>query len=160
MYRAHRLEHLASAYLRKMQGPDGGHAQQAFYRLETLVTREDVVFRRPNLDRAVLLAIDTIFPSKLEAIGLAAGRKIVERAEQCARHFYDSEEPRPVAILAIMMLMFGAHCPDDPLYPWLGETLRDPRFGDGRTRAARLERRAVTWLKAVNERAREERDRR
>ncbi len=157
MYKAGRLEYLANEYVRRIQGPDGAHAQQALYRLETLTARDDLGFRRPNLQRDILFAMDTVFPSKLEAIGIAAGREIIDRAETLAWAVYGEDNPRAVAVMSILMFSFGAHCGEDPVYPWIGATLRDPKIADSRTRADRLERRAIIWLKAVNARARGER---
>jgi len=50
------------------------------------------------------------------------------------------------------MFSFGHGCTDDPLYPWISRTLHDERIVNSEARAARLEKKAVTWLEHVNAR--------
>ena len=52
-------------------------------------------------------------------------------------------------MLIALMFAFGAGCSDDPLYPWIAATLRDPRIISPELRARRLERKSRTWLRHV-----------
>ena len=47
------------------------------------------------------------------------------------------------------MYAFGHGCVDDPLYPWIGNTLSDEKIAEPSVRAERLERKALTWLNHV-----------
>lgn len=150
MFKAGRLEHLAREYVGAVQGPGNEHATRALRRLEELAQRGDVQFHRPNLDRKIVHAMDEVFPSKLAYIGHEAAETLVYRAERLASEVFGGDDPRAVAVLAILQFAFGTHCDADPLYPWIATTLRDPRIADPQRRAARLEKRAVIWLRAVN----------
>lgn len=154
MFKAGRLEHLALEYVRAVQGPDDHHATRALLRLEELAQRGDMQFHRSQLDRKILRALDEVFPSKFAYVGREAAEELVHRAELLAGEVFGVDDPRAVAVLSILQFTFGMRCDDDPLYPWIGATLRDPRIVDPKRRAARLERRAVIWLKAVNTEAR------
>ena len=54
-----------------------------------------------------------------------------------------------MTLLAILMFSFGHGCLDDPLYPWMSQTLSDERITDVSARAERLERKSITWLDHV-----------
>ena len=51
--------------------------------------------------------------------------------------------------MVALMFAFGHGCANDPLYPWIANTLRDERIADSAARADRLERKALTWLNHV-----------
>jgi hypothetical protein len=150
MFKAGRLEHLARAYVTAVQGSENEHAQAALVKLEALVDREDLAFHAGTARADILAAMGSIFPSKLDFIGAAAAEELVRRAEARAAALFGEDEPRAVAMLAILMFSFGVKCLEDPLYPWIAATLDNPRSTDPKPRAARLERRAVIWLRAVN----------
>ena len=105
------------------------------------------------MQQDILRTLNEIFPAKLDHIGVAAAEDIVHRAEALSDEVFGREQERAVALLAILKFSFGVRCADDPAYPWIGATLRNPRTTDPKTRAASLERKAVMWLKAVNARA-------
>lgn len=150
MFKAGQLEHLANAYLEKAQGTEGEHFQQALLRLEEFAGRDDLLFSRTNLKQDVLLVLESIFPTRLECIGTAAAEDIIQRAGRLSDEIFGKDIPRAAAVLATLQFFFGVKCVDDPLYPWIGATLRDPRIIHRAVRAARLERKAVTWLKSGN----------
>jgi hypothetical protein len=56
---------------------------------------------------------------------------------------------RAVLLTCVLMHAFGHGCFSDPLYPWIARTLQDARADDPQSRAARLEKRAKTWLRHV-----------
>lgn len=62
---------------------------------------------------------------------------------------YGFEAARHQALMPILMFAFGHRCAEDPLYPWIGRTLGDPKITDAHSRARRLERKATTWLDHV-----------
>jgi hypothetical protein len=150
MFKAGRLEHLAREYVTAVQGPDNVHAHAALVKLEALTGRDDLIFHRHSVRKDILAAMESTFPTKLAFIGAPAAEEIVRRAEARAEELFGDDDPRSVAVLAILMFSFGVKCLEDPLYPWLAATLHNPRSTDAASRAVRLERRALIWLRAVN----------
>jgi hypothetical protein len=59
------------------------------------------------------------------------------------------EDARGGALFALLAYILGAGFWRDPLYPWVVDTLEDERRADPAERAARLERRARLYLRAV-----------
>jgi hypothetical protein len=78
--------------------------------------------------------------------------RLVDEARSEARRL-QFEGARAVALLCALKLAFGHACLRDPLYPWLARSLQQPQDTQPAQRAARLERRALTWLRAVLQRA-------
>lgn len=150
MFKAGRLEHLARDYIEKVQGVDNRTSFQALQKLEILSKRDDLIFSWIGLKRDVLHIMELIFPSKLDYIGTTAAEDIIQRAKSISDNFFGKEYPRAAAVLAMLKFAFGTRCEDDPFYPWIGTTLRDPRIIHPQARAVRLERKAITWLKAIN----------
>jgi hypothetical protein len=64
-------------------------------------------------------------------------------------HRYAFPAGRGAALLIALKFAFGHGCTEDPLYPWIARTLRDEMIVDGNARAARLEKKATTWLDQV-----------
>lgn len=151
MYKSGRLEHLLREYLDRVHGPENENAQLALLNLRALAENLAFPFRLERLAEDIRDALHQVFQQKLHEIGPQAVAEIISRARLLAQEVYGAEEPRPTAVLAILMFSFGAGCATDPLYPWIGATLRDERIVDAASRADRLERKAVTWLKAVIE---------
>lgn len=63
----------------------------------------------------------------------------------------DFANTRGAVLVTLLMLSFGHGCFADPLYPWIGATLRDPLIANPQARAERLERQALTWLDRYDE---------
>jgi hypothetical protein len=56
---------------------------------------------------------------------------------------------RQQVLIVTLKFAFGHGCTDDPLYPWISRTLQDRKIKSPQARAARLEKKAVTWLEHV-----------
>lgn len=150
MFKAGRLEHLVREYVTQVSGPDNELSRQALLRLEEVVTDPDLTFQASTLKADILAMFGSIFPSKLRFIGQDAAEQLVDQAEEQALRVFGADNPRGVAVMAVLGFSFGAGFAHDPLLPWIGVTLQEERFGDAATRARRLEQRAILWLKAVN----------
>ena len=89
-----------------------------------------------------------IFPLKAAYVGEAGLKALIDEGiDEAERYRFDTARPR--ALLVVLKFAFGHGCTDDPLYPWIARTLRDERIVDPAARAARLEKKAVTWLEHV-----------
>jgi hypothetical protein len=150
MFKAGRLEHLLRKYLTTVNGSKNELSRRALLELEAFAERPDLAFYAASLRWDILTTFGKIFPSKLHYIGRAAAEALIEHAEALSFEVFGVVEPRSTAVMAILGFSFGAHFAHDPLLPWIGATLTDARIENAAKRAARLERRAVIWLKAVN----------
>jgi hypothetical protein len=89
-----------------------------------------------------------LHPQKAAHGGEAALRAIFDQAVRtCAGGGVDA--PQPIMLITALKFAFGAGCLTDPIYGWIGATLRDDRVLDPADRLARLERKSLTWLEAV-----------
>jgi hypothetical protein len=59
---------------------------------------------------------------------------------------YGFDAPRQQALIVGLMFALGHGATDDPLYPWISNTLRDEGVGDPAAKAGRLEREALKWV--------------
>lgn len=153
MFKAGHLEHLARDYLTQVHGRNSENAEQALRLLEALAGGDTLVFRRASMKEDILDVFCRIFPIKLNHIGTVAAEDLAQRAQALSDKVFGRDQERVVGLLAILMFSFGAECADDPIYPWIGATLRNPRITDPSFRAMSLERKAIKWLKAINARA-------
>ena len=71
---------------------------------------------------------------------------IREGAAEARKHGFPV---RGEALMVTLMFAFGHGCMGDPLYPWIGRTLKDEKIVDPAARAERLEKKALTWLDHV-----------
>jgi hypothetical protein len=96
-------------------------------------------------------ALEAAFPEKASYLGREGVGAHVGSGGARAAEAFGPHELRGRCVLAILMFSFGADCVRDPYYPWIGATLSNPKNDDPRRRAEALERKAMWWLKAVNE---------
>ncbi len=101
-----------------------------------------------DLVPTMLAELKRLYPQKAAYTGRAALEILIHNGIEVAR-VYRFETVREAALIVILMLAFGHGCVDDPLYPWIGETLGDQRITSAAARARRLEAKAVTWLSHV-----------
>ncbi len=149
MFRAGRLEKLCLGYLDEVHGPEGRNADAALRRLEAEAPRW--VYTESHWRSELAEALATVFPEKASHIGPLGVERVLDRAELRAAEVFGAQELRGRCVLAILMFSFGADCTRDPYYPWIGATLTNPKNDDPGRRAEALERKAMWWLKAVNE---------
>lgn len=93
-------------------------------------------------------AILSICPEKADYVGTAALTVLIQRGGQGARNMRFTT-PRGIALVVVLMLAFGHGCGADPLYPWITRPLREQPGVDPNVIAARLDKRALTWLTQV-----------
>ena len=153
MGRAEQLFDQILEYQKKVSGPDLANTMKAL--------REVAVLARTHLEISLsrfvpdmLREIHRVFPQKADYIGREQLTKLIRKgqseAQSCRLSSVEAE-----ALMVVLMLAFGHGCSSDPLYPWIGNTLRDPRIIDPAARAERLKKKAVTWLDHVLARPRE-----
>ncbi|MFO1498144.1 MAG: hypothetical protein U1G07_07085 [Verrucomicrobiota bacterium] len=147
MARAERLHEEVLRYQEKVAGPDACNVRRALGKLLGL-SQKPVAYTREGLVAGLLGDMHEGFPERAGYIGDAALTALIaEGRAEAQKHEFPS--PRGEALLVTLMFAFGHECTHDPLYPWIERTLQDEKIVAPAARAARLERKAVTWLNHV-----------
>lgn len=147
MDRAKRLYAEVMAYRQQVAGPDDDWTIAALRRLESFAAHP--VALRPGHHVADLqVQLAQIYPEKAGYIGTEAMHMLIQSGAGLASH-HGFSSVQEVALLIILMFSFGHGCTADPLYPWIATTLSDARLPTPAARAARLEKKARTWLAHV-----------
>jgi hypothetical protein len=92
--------------------------------------------------------IQRLYPQKFQYIGEPALRLLIDKGVETGRS-YDFQAAQELVLIVILMFVLGHGCTNDPLYPWIAATLKDPLIADTRARAKRLENKSLTWLDHV-----------
>ena len=142
-----RMLHCRSlAYLDEVHGPGNRDSLRALHRVTSLDETEvrDVASGRAE---GFALVAARMFPEKHDY----AGRPVLESLyDRAAAEAEESElGPEGALLLAALAFALGSGVTRDPCYPWIARTLRDPRFGHGPLRAARLYRRVGVYARSV-----------
>jgi hypothetical protein len=146
MIRAEKIYEGSLDYLEKVSGPGAVNVHKALADL-LLLARGPLTF--PNGFVAEMLShMGRVFPQKADWVGEAGLKAVIEEGVNEARH-HQFKTLREGALLVVLKFAFGHGCTNDPLYPWIGATLTDPKIKDPNARATRLEKKAITWLEHV-----------
>jgi hypothetical protein len=150
MQRAEQIHEGYLDYLDKVSGPGAVNVHQALRDLEYFA-RAPIRFTSNNFVAGMLQEMNTIFPKKAAFVGVENLTALIHEGRAEAQK-YGFQTVRGEALIVVLMFSFGHGCTNDPLYPWISRTLQDERIVDSEARAARLEKKAVTWLEHVNAR--------
>lgn len=134
-------------YQNQVSGPDGCNTLAALRRLP-LVCQQPMQFSAENFAPAMQGLLADIFPQKAAYLGAPAIQQLVQQACMIAQRL-EFQSARAYTLIVVLMYQFGHGCFTDPLYPWIGATLADPKIATPAARAERLERKAMTWLEHV-----------
>jgi hypothetical protein len=136
-------------YLGQVEGPDKAWAIAALRRVGAAPWSTMVDAGAPFADRA-LAAMQRIWPEKAASVGEAPLLRIVAAAEAAAAA-RGIDHPAGRALLAGLMFGFGHGVLDDPLYPWVDDTLHSGRHADANQRAERLSAKTRIYVQAIVE---------
>jgi len=150
MWRAERMQEAHNEYIETVAGPDNVNVNAALYALRDLARNFQEV-PEEQLESTLMAEISRGFPQRAAYLGDAILLEIIRHGRSEARTF-GLDSPRGQVLIVGLMSAFGHGCAADPLYPWISRTLSDPEIADGRARAERLERKAITWLNHVLDR--------
>jgi hypothetical protein len=142
--RIDRLHRATLAYLEAVNGADHTASLEALRRIKRML-REDI--RAADL-RAERRAIDTmrqIHPMFCAYVGEPPLRELVCRGPQVAAQL-DVATDGGVVLVTAMMFTIGHGFAEDPLFPWVRATLRDPSLRSPDERVAGLRKRAELCL--------------
>jgi hypothetical protein len=147
MVRAQRIHEGHNDYLDRVSGPGAVNVHRAL-RGVLAFARAPLAVPADDLRAGLLREMHRIFPEKAVYVGDEGLRALIDESVAEARR-YRFDGARPVALLVVLKFAFGHGCTDDPLYPWIAKTLRDEKIVSPEARAARLEKKALTWLEHV-----------
>lgn len=144
---AEQLHAVASDTLAQISGPDNIYNREALTRLQQLA-EDDGPLRRETLEDELFSVFAEAHPQKIETLGEQPHRRLITEAIAQAEEMAVTA-PRGIAVFPVLAFIVGSGFAQDPLYPWISRTLDDPTRPDPDQRAARLERRARTYLRHV-----------
>ena len=150
MWRAERIHQGHLDYLEKVSGPGAVNVHNALKDL-AIFAQMPIRFSLNDFVPGMLEEMNNFFPQKVAYVGEAGLKSLIHEGRAEARK-YGLPPLRGEVLLVVLMFAFGHGCTEDPLYPWISRTLRDERLADPVARAARLEKKAITWLEHVNAR--------
>jgi hypothetical protein len=139
MARAERLHEQMVAYLDVVAGPGHEYAIDALRRLLAFN------FDEPEWsEQSVLTALGELYPQKFEFIGESTASRLFQLAGREAAT-YGLPAGKGGAALAGTLFAMGHRICEDPFYPWISATLKDPRIVDGEHRLKRLAGKLKTY---------------
>jgi hypothetical protein len=146
MDRAQALHAKTLEYQDKVSGAGGRNTRRALVELAELATRP-VPLTAETLGETIRAEMTRAFPQKAAYIGDDALDALIAKGRGVAAGL--QFPARGEAVVVALMFAFGSGCVSDPLYPWIAETLGDPRITTPELRADRLERKSRVWLQHV-----------
>jgi hypothetical protein len=133
--------------MERIHGPDGSSMVAALRRLQALMLAPPPLHTE-DFQAVVLAEMARVHPQKSEFVGEAALRSLIAAGAAEASAHGLSELPN-VLLVTFLMFAFGQGCPKDPLYPWIGRTLRSDKISTPALRAGQLKEKSLLWIRAV-----------
>jgi hypothetical protein len=147
MLRAERLCEKTLDYQEKVTNPDPVDTRKALKGLSDWA-RKHAVSSPTEFVAGMLHEMAQLCPQKAVYIGEEGLIEIV--LEGCAEAMkYQLSTVHGEALMGVLMFVFGHGCIDDPLYPWIAQTLTDKRIMDPAGRTGGFEREAFAFLDSV-----------
>jgi hypothetical protein len=152
MQRAERLYRKTLEYQEKVSGRNAANTWEALKALLALA-RQPRPTSLYGLEAGVLREtgiqeMARAFPQKVAYVCKEGLEALIREASDEARKF-QLPAVQGDGLLVLLMFVFGHGCTDDPLYPWIGRTLRNENITSPAGRAERLEQQALAWLEEV-----------
>ncbi len=147
MERAEQLYEKTLEYQDKVSGKNAINTNEALKKLPS-ISQQSTNFSAENFSSEMLNRMAYAFPEKANFLGKKALTILIDEANTVAKQA-DFPTYRGYAVIAVLMYAFGHSCVNDPLYPWIYNTLKDEKIITPQARAERLEKKAVTWLNHV-----------
>lgn len=147
MQRAEWLHTKISDYQEKVAGPSGANTRKALEKLAE-TGKQPLEIPAKDFTFSIKYEMSRIFPEKTEYVGQKQLSALIRRGRSLARQF-ELPETQGDTLMTVLAFSFGHGCADDPLYPWIGKTLRDEMIVTPQARVERLQKKAMTWLDHV-----------
>ena len=148
MQRAERIYEKIIDYQEKVSGTNAVNSIEALRKLSFLPHQPLSYNNSENFVSGMLQEMTSIFPQKAAYLGNEALLALIHKGYAVAQQAR-FPSARAYTLIIALMYAFGHGCTNDPLYPWIANTLKDEKIIDPAARADRLERKALTWLDHV-----------
>lgn len=146
MQRAEWLHEKIVDYQEKVSGPYGINTRKALEELAA-AGKNPPNYSPAEFEGSIGREVYRVFPQKAEYVGGENLALLIRAAREDAKKYrFDVRGER---LIVVLKYSFGHGCAEDPLYPWIGNTLRHEKITTPDARVTRLEKKALTWLDAV-----------
>lgn len=147
MQRAGRIHARVTEYRRQVAGPDDDYTFAALRRILQFA-EQPLDYPPAQIVGEMARQFAAVYPEKVAWLGEPALTNLIEEGVETARRL-KSPSARGEALMSVLMFAFGHGCADDPLYPWIANTIRDGMVPEPARWPVRLEKKAITWLRHV-----------
>lgn len=147
MQRAGRIHDRVTEYRRQVAGPDDDFTFAALRRILQFA-EQPLEYPPTQIVGELARQFAAVYPEKAAYIGEQALTSLIAEGVEAARRL-NSPSARGESLMSVLMFAFGHGCADDPLYPWIANTIRDGLAPAPARWPVRLEKKAITWLKHV-----------
>lgn len=149
LVRADHLFDMMNDYLDAAVGVDSQYVVIALKRLNS-IGPNILNMLTADIKGSLLAGLEEFYPEKTQMVGKKSLSRLIEEGFAVAKkHGIDSKKGS--ALISILMFMFGHGVIDDPLYPWIKNTLEDPSILDQESRVDKLAFKTRTYASAVLE---------
>lgn len=147
MERAEKIHKWVLDYNQKVNGKKNINVHNALKEL-SFFAKSKVNFTAFSFKEEIHQEMQRAFPQKITFIGKESLSILIDDA--CAKaQSYSFNTIRGQSTIVVLMFAFGRGCINDPLYPWIVSTLKNPMIKDSITRQNKLESKSLTWLDHV-----------
>src|SRR5215204_1684373 len=131
-------------YLEAVAGPDDQYSLDALRRLSES-NYEDYQTSNESFDKRAAAALRSLYPKKCDYLGDERLAKVTRKGKKTAKKNSVKSE-KSAALFVALTFALGHEFENDPLFPWVSNTLQDGKITDADERAERLERKMKIYL--------------
>lgn len=149
MQRAEALYGAIDDYHEQVIGSDACYVYHALQALPNFAS-EYLIFPADIFVTKILSKMKQMYPQKGQYVGNDGLKMLIlEGRKEAQKYRFPATTSRGEVLLIALMFSFGHGCTNDPLYPWISQTLHDKKILDPADRIKRLGKKALTWLHHV-----------
>ncbi len=144
LQRADLLHEKLVEYLEIVNGPKNEFALKALGKLSRAKLGNYTAAGR-SIGTHIKMALKDVYPKKYEYLGEEGVETLITKAKESAKVFGVTSE-NGLSVLASLIFAVGHGFGDDPLFPWIKNTLNDKSVADSNERTDRLETKARIYF--------------
>jgi len=131
-------------YVDNVSGPDNEYSLKALRKISQSVVK-DYDITPENFDERAINALRDIHPQKCKYLGEELLSRLLIRGKQIA-NFHKITSVEGIMLMIALIFAIGHGFEEDPLFPWISDTLHDESIIDPNKKAERLERKVRIYL--------------
>jgi hypothetical protein len=144
MLRADILHEQMVEYVEEVAGPERRDMVDTLHRLSR-ANLDDHLFPGGDYDSAVRAMLNSADPKKCAYIGSELLSDLIARGKDEAQQ-RSIITPKGAALITVLFLEIGHGALDDPMYPWISQTLADETVKDADERVVQLKMKVKRYL--------------